>query len=308
MSTNDFIALQPSYQNFVLLTAGYCHYYDVPDDVCHMILQYYVEIFAFRWVLSEANLLASTLYLPYHSDSFDFHIFKDIISFRCGLYGYDESTAKIRIEISQFPVTMELIIGCCQVYCPRFNLHWKVLTIFKSNHFLHSVEKFIKLSHKHLCVGLDFYCYVDVLVIQYHQKPMYLKSTTMDERIQFQWDLEQIPTNEFKYFSPNFGTDLYGNWCLEFERFDQYCFLVLILLRLPTGIGEIDIQCNITLITQERTKKEEIEVWNRTIKPLNYLGCGWDNEFTIGILNLPEDETVSFKVVINVLDARPLKL
>ena len=224
-----------SYQKIGSLVSGYAREVtSVPADICKILLNYYLSVFSFKWTLekSEMENMMLTDYL-HHSSSFEIQE----IYFHCILHKkFSQSRClSFYIDAFQIPKHIKCFVACYQLYCLQSNQNWKYTIKFKQRESGRCSSKKatirlsdISTSFENLC------CFVDILYIRYHRGPSYIRQIHMDETIHYQWNIEDADND-----SSLFGGDIYGNWYLKYRTARKLGELDLVLLRLPTGIGEI---------------------------------------------------------------------
>lgn len=235
------------YEKIQLLVDGYAREVtSVPADICKILLNYYLTVFTFKWTLQkdEMEKMALTDYL-HHSSMFEIQE----IYFHCILHKKfgQNGCLSFYIDAFEIPKHIKCFVACYQLYCLQSKQNWKYTTKFKQREGGRWSSKKATIRLADISTNFeDLYCFVDILYIRYRKFPSYIRQIHMDETIHYRWNIEDADNN-----SSLFGGDIYGNWYLKYRTTKKVGELDLVLLRLPTGIGEITFDYVVKIVCMD---------------------------------------------------------
>eukprot|EP01084_Bolivina_argentea_P282515 483605_1 len=233
----------------------------IPVDVIRLLLKFFNQIFF--WNINDKNwndLFSTKNGKAYYSELFDVNNIK----FRCSLCpdGWKSSQkgkVQFYLEPKSFDDNIASFTVFYQLFCAQTKTNWKNVRKFtEKNQATSWYSSTLPRSEVSNVKDkkLDFYCYVDVLYIEYKRmqsmKRNYNKMVSMKTKCEYKWNLDQSTLikcknaiNDQPFFSPSFGGYIHGNWCMTFIPKRECGWFELRLLRLPTKLKQIDINCKI---------------------------------------------------------------
>ena len=227
----------------------------IPVDVIRILLQFFNQIFI--WKIDDKKwktLFQTKNGKAYYSNIFDIHNVKFICSI-CpdGWKRKQKGKVQFYLETATFPDTIKSMTVFYQIFCKQTQTNWKNIRKFtKKKQATGWYSNTLKRSDLYGVKDekLDFYCYVDVLHIEYVSKKIdYIKLVQMKTACRYKWDFDdgllrkcKKAMEEQAFCSPSFGGDIDGNFCMSFiPKKERSSWIELKLLRLPTGLKSVEI-------------------------------------------------------------------